>query len=84
MCFLVNDQGIVVFSNWSARTFFNKTSRLEGFTMNTLLNELPDPVQAMLKNGMKGYLVLRITTLNMKYGIVLTFLLNNQQHQFLF
>lgn len=81
--FLVNDQGIVVFSNWSARTFFNKTSRLEGFTMNTLLNELPDPVQAMLQNGKEG--LFSIVDNNAEHEIwhcaTGAFLLNNQQHQ---
>lgn len=81
--FLVNDQGVVVFSNWSAREFFNKATRLEGFSLSSLLDSLPETVRETLETGKEGLFSIADSEAENEiwHSATGNFLLNNQQHR---
>ncbi|MEK0160111.1 ATP-binding protein [Pseudoalteromonas piscicida] len=51
---LVDSQGVVVFANNSAKTFFNCEHRLEGERFSKLLSEVPDELQQAASNQIDG------------------------------
>ncbi|RXE87585.1 ATP-binding protein [Pseudoalteromonas sp. A757] len=51
---LVNSQGVVVFANNSAKTFFNCEYRLEGECFSKLISEVPDELQQAVSNQLDG------------------------------
>lgn len=81
--FLVNDQNVVVFSNWSARLFFGKQARLEGYGLSSLLAVLPPAVKHTLEEGKEGlFSIIDGEAENeIWHSATGTFLLNNQRHR---
>lgn len=81
--FLVNDQNVVVFSNWSARLFFGKQTRLEGYGLSSLLVSLPSAVKHTLEEGKEGlFSIIDGEAENeIWHSATGTFLLNNQRHR---
>lgn len=80
---LVNDRQQVVFSNWSARQFFNlSNTKLEGMSLTALLDNAPEGVAEAINQGKEGLFSLSAEeqeqqTWHLGSG---EFLLNNQQH----
>ncbi|OFI33603.1 histidine kinase [Alteromonas lipolytica] len=80
---LVNDDKQVVFSNYAARDFFQSTSRLEGFALDTLLENLSNPAAVVLREAREGLFTLprpsgESETWHLSIG---QFVLNNQLHR---
>lgn len=80
---LVNDSRHIVFSNYQARHFFDRTHRLEGVLLDDALNGKPDALSEMMSDSKEGLFTLPIEdkgvqTWHLAKG---TFLLNNQPHR---
>ena len=79
---LVNDRQQVIFSNYQARQFFNKTQKLEGFTVEQLLCGMPESLNDTMLGNKEGLFTLPYIsgerqTWHMATG---SLLLNNQRH----
>ncbi len=80
--FLINDQNQVIFSNISARHFFNMRSGIEGKQLEELFLHSPSGVKDAILSGREGLFSMVIgkdepQTWHLSKG---TFLLNNQTH----
>ncbi|WP_395338197.1 sensor histidine kinase [Ningiella sp. W23] len=84
--FLVNDEGLVVFSNIAARRFFHAKHAIEGKSLEDLLDTISPSAQNVIKSAREGLFTLdsreseneAAQTWHMTIG---HFLLNNQSHR---
>ena len=80
---LVNDRKQIVFSNWSARQFFTlSNTKIEGMSLEQILEEAPEGVSEAINEGKEGLFSLtndehEQQTWHLGCG---QFLLNNQRH----
>ena len=79
---LVNDHHQVVFSNYAARDFFHSSSRLEGASLDDLLQQAPSGVSDAMNEQREGLFTLsqkghELETWHQSTGEIL---LNNQHH----
>lgn len=80
--FLVNDQGIVIFSNIAARHFFSTFDGISGRKISSLLEKAPPGTSEAINAGKEGLFSVKPTdqetqTWHMSRG---DFVLNNQSH----
>ncbi|WP_064663590.1 PAS domain-containing sensor histidine kinase [Pseudoalteromonas sp. MQS005] len=80
---LVNDNDFIVYSNHSARDFFNASTALEGEKISALLSKAPQQIINAVNKGVDGLFILDKTeqepqTWHLSMGRLL---LNNQHHR---
>ncbi|MFP3448930.1 hypothetical protein, partial [Pseudomonas sp. SIMBA_067] len=80
---LVNDNDFIVYSNHSARDFFNASTALEGEKISPLLSKAPQQIINAVNKGVDGLFILdkaeqEPQTWHLSMGRLL---LNNQHHR---
>ena len=79
---LVNDNGIVVFSNLISRTLFNSKTQQEGTQLQQLLSNAPSQLANAIEQGTDGLFNIGVDNHDTQTWHLSTgeFLLNNQKH----
>ena len=80
---LINDNGIIVYSNHSVRELIKVKTTLEGSNINDIISQLPSQLQSVFNKGIDGLFSLEHSvqesqTWHLSLGKLL---LNNQPHQ---
>ncbi len=79
---LAESTGTIIYSNHAARQLFNQGKAINGYQLDSLLEDLPQPFKHSLDSGLSGLFTVFEENNNETYHLTQNkFLLNGKQHQ---